>query len=208
MKNQRLPKTHLLKALLFTLALFFTLSFPIGAQARTYKNLRALYPMVNAKVIKQVKRHHCKLVTTDNLPYYLGGLTKGRFWFTGRKKHVKFTMYVRPQYLGTTVAYHELGHCIDFLCSKMYIRYNTGYVRLRSSYPDFKRIYEIEKNNYHSLDRITSRVYTVSTSMEYFAQCFADYTLHPRELYNMCPNTFHYIRKCVKLVKKGKVIPR
>ncbi len=211
MKEHRPLLRGLSRVLFLFLVLFMVSTLPaasIKSQAQTYKNISSICPVANKQVLKQVKKHGGRFITTNNLPYGYSGLTRGSFWITGRKKHLKLIIYIQPEYLGTIVGYHELGHCVDFLCSNIRIVHNQGYVRLKSSSSLFKKIYYYEKDKYHALDNLTSRSYVTSTSMEYFAQAFAEYTMHPAAFRSMCPYSYEYIDRCVKQIQKGKVIPK
>lgn len=211
MKKNRLPIKVLSRILFLFLFLFMVSALPAGTiktQAATFKNISAICPLANKKVVKQVKKHGGRFITTNNFPDGAAGLTSARFYIRGGKKHMRLKIYILPESLGTVVSYHELGHCVDFLCSKMRSVHNQVYVKLKSDTSLFKKIYYFEKDKYTPLDDMTSRSYVTSSSMEYFAQSFAEYTMHPAAFRAMCPYTFEYIHKCVKQIKKGNVIPK
>ena len=201
-------KKRFLPVLLLALALFIAGIIPVGAQASTTTNFAKLCPKADKAVIKQVKRHGGKAHITNDFNSYYSGYTYGYFWIRNGKKHMKLTMYLRPSYLNTCTPYHELGHCVDFLLSNAYIKNGKFYISTKSRSKTFKKIYNKEQKHYRPLENTVSRSYTLANSFEYFAQSYADYTLYPRKFKAMCPATYNYIKKCVKKIRKGQVIPK
>ena len=208
MTQKNHTKKRFLPVLLLALALFIAGIIPVGAQASSTRNFRKICPKADKAVIKQVKRHHGIAYITNNFNNYYSGYTYGYYWIRNGRKHMKLTMYLRPSYLNTCTPYHELGHCVDFLLSKTYVKHNRLYINTKSRTKTFKKIFNKEKRRYRPLESTVSRSYTLQNSFEYFAQSFADYTLYPRKFKAMCPATYKYIKKCVKKIRKGQVYPR
>ena len=208
MTQKTRARKRLLPVLLLVLALFFAGIIPVSAQAYTTRNIKKIAPRANKAVLKQAKRHGLKIYITDDFSSYYAGYTYGYFWIRNGRKHMKLTMYLRPSYLRTCTPYHELGHCVDFLLSNAYIKHGKFYIKTKSNGKTFKKIYKREKKRYRPLENTVSRSYVTASSFEYFAQAYADYTLYPRRFKAMCPSTYKYMKKCVKKIKKGQVIPK
>ena len=201
-------KKRLLPVLLLALTLFFAGMIPMGAQAAVTRNVKKIAPRADKAVLKQVKRHGLKIHLNENFSSYYSGYTYGYFWIKNGKKHMNLTMYLRPSYLKTSTPYHELGHCVDFLLSKAYIKHGRFYIKTKSRSTAFKKIYKADRKRYRPLEYTVSRSYVTANSFEYFAQAYADYTLYPRRFKAMCPSTYKYMKKCVKKIRKGQVIPK
>ena len=74
---------------------------------------------------------------------------------------------------------HEVGHFLD---------YSLGRV---SSFPEFVDIFTEESGNLTLFHKTHKDNY--STALEYFAESFQEYILHPNDLQNFCPKTYEYI---------------
>ena len=114
MKHKEHRRKHLFSILLLAMALFFAAAFPIGAKAKTYRNFGSIFPKANKQVRIQVKKHRGKVVTTNNMDPYYAGLSTARFWVRNGHKHMKLTIYVRPEYLHLFPEYHPMA-IADFL---------------------------------------------------------------------------------------------
>lgn len=208
MKYKKRRQRSLFTILLIALAFFFAGAFPQSIQAKTYRNFSAIVPKVGKQVRAQIKRHHCKIVTTNNLPSGIAGRAEYRISYYRGRPHLSLKIYVLPDYLYSSATYHEIGHCVDFLCSSTYIRNNTIYIKFKSSGPTFRKIYRQEVGKYRALDWETNEGYVTANTTEFFAQSYAEYTCHPKAFKKMCPKTYAFIKSCNKRVKRGKVIGR
>ena len=208
MKYKKRRQRSLLTVLLIALAFFFAGAFPQSIQAKTYRNISAIVPKVSKQVREQIKKHHCKIITTRNLPSGYAGWTESRIRYYRGKNHLRLKISILPQYLHSNVPYHEVGHCVDYLCSSTYISNGRLYVKLKSSGPTFRRIYRKEVGKYRALDWETNEDYVTANTTEFFAQAYAEYTCHPKAFRKMCPKTYAFIKSCNKRVKRGKVMGR
>lgn len=92
----------------------------------------------------------------------------------------------------THVLYHEIGHAIDF------------YLNNISKTDEFKNIYNIEKNMmYSNLSTRQSYImsnhkkHILSSSIEFFAECFSRYFNDTKSFYEECPSAYNYINDLI-----------
>lgn len=84
---------------------------------------------------------------------------------------------------------HEMGHFVSEL--------NNGAGKSKS----FASVYKAEKSKYKG----SQRSYILSTSEEYFAQSFAEYTSNPRALKKQRPKTYNYIRSKINAINQSLI---
>jgi hypothetical protein len=93
---------------------------------------------------------------------------------------------------------HEIGHYISWKAKKTKITSKNA-----AETSDFMEIYEEEKDLYD----LYNVKYSISSSTEYFAECYARYLIEPDNLKNTCPNTYDYIDDLIdKLENKSKFV--
>ena len=208
MKYKKHRQRSLFTILLIALAFFLAGAFPQDIQAKTYRNFGSIVPKVSRQVRAQLKKHHCKIVTTYNVSSGSTGYAEYRVRYYRGKSHLRLKISILPGYLHSIVPYHEVGHCVDYLCSSTYISNRRLYMKLKSSGPTFRRIYRQEAGKYRALDWETNEDYVTANTTEFFAQAYADYTCHPRAFKKMCPKTYSFIKSCNRRVKRGRVMRR
>lgn len=84
---------------------------------------------------------------------------------------------------------HEMGHFVSEINNA------AGTSR------EFNSIYKTEKNKY----RGSQKTYITSTSEEYFAQSFAEYTVSPKALKKSRPKTYKYIKANIESIDQKAV---
>lgn len=84
---------------------------------------------------------------------------------------------------------HEMGHFVSEI--------NNGAGKSKS----FASVYKAEKSKYKG----SQKSYILSTSEEYFAQSFAEYTSEPNTLKKSRPKTYNYIKTKVESINKKAI---
>ena len=84
---------------------------------------------------------------------------------------------------------HEMGHFVSEL--------NNGAGKSKN----FASVYKAEKSKYKG----SQRSYILSTSEEYFAQSFAEYSSNPRTLKKQRPKTYNYIRSKINAINQSLI---
>ena len=85
--------------------------------------------------------------------------------------------------------YHELGHYLAFIAGNVDVS------------DDFKKIYNSEKSKFPGVHKM----YAVSNSSEYFAECMREYINNPAPLEKKCPKSYAAIEKAMDRITDKRV---
>lgn len=85
--------------------------------------------------------------------------------------------------------YHELGHFVGFIAGNV------------DRSPAFMQVFEAEKSNYTAFNK----AYVLSSSSEYFAESFKNYTQNPAELQANRPQTYAAISAALNTITNDHV---
>lgn len=85
--------------------------------------------------------------------------------------------------------YHELGHYLAFIAGNVDVS------------DDFKKIYNSEKSKFPGVHKM----YAVSNSSEYFAECMREYINNPAPLKKKCPKSYATIEKAMDRITDKRV---
>lgn len=85
--------------------------------------------------------------------------------------------------------YHELGHFVAFIAGNADMS------------PQFQQVFAKEKSKYTAFNK----AYVLSSSSEYFAESFKNYTLNPGELSSSRPETYAAIQSALSTITSAQV---